>query len=114
MMPVAEKRFVQCLPTSKCEIPDQLKVVEDVKGVAPAGHGMFRILSKDGDTRVVWNRYSIAEVREAKSMFDDLIAKGMVPYQVDANGQSTPVVMQEFDPSAEEVIFMPIQMIVGG
>ncbi len=98
-----------------CEIPDTLSVLEDPQSIKPPGSGMFRILSRQhGDTRVVWNRYSLAEVRAAKEMFDDLILKGLIPYVVGDDGRASAIVMDEFDPSAEEVLFMPIQMLAGG
>jgi hypothetical protein len=77
--------------------------------------GQFRIMTaKDGDKRVVWCRNVIAEIAAAKQMFLDLISKGMIPYKVGVDGRSTAEVMKEFDPVAEEVIFMPVQAIAGG
>ena len=113
-MSVAEKRSVVCFARNTCDIPDDLTVIEDIKAVPPPDNGMFRIMSKEGDTRVVWNRLSLVELRSAKEMFDDLISKGMVPYHVGEDGQASPTEMAEFDPSAEEVIFMPMQLVCGG
>ncbi len=77
--------------------------------------GSFRIMSpKDGDKRVVWCRRVIAQIQAAKKMFVDLIAQGMVPYEVGVDGQATSKEMKEFDPLAEEVIFLPIRAISGG
>ena len=95
------------------EIPKKLKVTTDV--TPPANHGMFRILTKeDGDKRVVWNKDSFDEIREAKAMFDKLVAEGLCPYKVGTNGQATSAVMTEFDPYAEEILFLPIRQVVGG
>ncbi|MHA2279730.1 MAG: hypothetical protein ACXAC5_02385 [Promethearchaeota archaeon] len=47
-------------------------------------------------------------------MFLDLIAQGMVPYRVGVDGQATAEVMDEFDATAEEIIFMPVRAIAGG
>lgn len=77
--------------------------------------GCFRILSqKDGDKRVVWCRRKIAEIKAAKQMFLDLLSKGMIPYKVGVDGAASAEEMREFDPTAEEVIFMPVQAIAGG
>ena len=77
--------------------------------------GCFRILSqKDGDKRVVWRRESIPEINAAHKLFSDLVTQGMVPYRVGINGNASSDVMREFDPTAEEVIFLPMRMIVGG
>lgn len=76
--------------------------------------GSFRIMSpKDGDKRVTWRRTVIKEIRAAKQMFMDLIKQGMVPYAVGANGKAA-TEMKEFDPLAEEIIFMPLRAIAGG
>lgn len=97
------------------EIPDALTVLDDPKEAAPKGCGCFRIMTKDdGDKRVVWNSLSLAEIRAAKEMFDELIQEGLVPYKVGVDGEASSEVMDEFDPTAEEVIFMPVAMVAGG
>lgn len=95
-------------------IPDELSSLED--GQEPqAGCSIFTILNeKDGDKRVVWNRMNLPEIRSAKKMFDDLVVKGQVPHCVGAGGKATADIMSEFDPTAEEVIFMPMPIVVGG
>jgi hypothetical protein len=95
-------------------IPDELQVLED--GQQPGdGQTLWRFLSqKDGDKRIVWNRGSIPDITAARQMFLDCVAQGMTPYRVGAGGRASADVMTEFDPSAEEVIFMPTKMIVGG
>jgi hypothetical protein len=80
-----------------------------------ADMGIFRIMTpKDGDKRVVWCRKVIEEIKAAKKMFMDLVTSGMVPYRVGVDGKASANVMDEFDPLAEEVIFMPVQAIRGG
>ena len=75
---------------TQIEIPYTLLVTSD--NVKPRkGYGIFRILNpKDGDKRVVWNSDVLAEIRDAKKMFDDLVASGLVPYRVGDRGQRTP------------------------
>lgn len=95
-------------------IPDELTILED--GETPQPYQVcWRFLSqKDGDKRVVWDAHSIPEINAAKTMFQELVAQGMTPYRVGAGGQASPQVMDEFDPTAEEVIFMPTKMIAAG
>lgn len=95
-------------------VPDELTILADGETPKP-NQVCWRFLSqKDGDKRVVWDAHSIPEINAAKEMFQDLVAQGMTPYRVGADGRSTPEVMDEFDPTAEEVIFMPTKMIAAG
>lgn len=99
--------------TVQVEIPKELKIQEEPD--APANCGMFRILTaKDGDKRVVWNRLVMQEIQAAKKMFMNLIDKGLVPHRVKNDGTPSAEIMKEFDPRAEEVIFLPIQAVRGG
>ena len=76
---------------------------------------MFRIMTpKDGDKRVTWRRNSIPEIRAAKKMFMDLHAQGMQAFKVGVDGKASVEMMKEFDPYAEEVVFMPLRAIAGG
>ena len=47
-------------------------------------------------------------------MFNELIAKGLVPYKVQLNGDPSSEIMTEFNPNSEEIIFLPIKMVTGG
>lgn len=101
--------------SGKLTIPDCLRVMSDPQEVAPKGFGCFRIMTpKDGDKRVVWDSMDFAQISEAKSMFDKLVVQGLVPYRVAVNGKASAEVMVEFDPFAEEIIFLPIAMVAGG
>jgi len=124
MIKTAEKndRIVDCFAKNTYEVPKILKIIGtnmpvpspdsfDSKNV----YGCFRILSqKDGDKRVVWNRMVMAEIKAAKKMFMDLLKQGMVPYKVGVDGKAMVEEMQEFDATAEEVIFMPVKAVSGG
>lgn len=129
MIKVAERgsRMIDCFAKETYEVPSELLILESeehvlelsahakVLKVTTSDLGCFRILSQtDGDKRVVWCRRILAEIRAAKEMFLDLISKGMVPYKVGVGGKASSVVMKEFDPTAEEVIFMPVRAIAGG
>jgi hypothetical protein len=69
---------------------------------------------KDGDKRVVWDSSDLDQINEAKALFDQLIQEGLVPYRVGLDGKATSESMNEFDPDAEEVIFLAIAAQVTG
>lgn len=97
------------------KIPDNLGILDEPTAKPPQGFGCFRIMTpKDGDKRVVWDSRDFAQISEAKKMFDDLVVQGLVPYCVGTNGRATSEVMVEFDPYAEEIIFLPVAMVAGG
>jgi hypothetical protein len=101
--------------TTNIRIPDCLGILENPADKAPQWFGTFRIMTpKDGDKRVVWDSRDFTQIREAKEMFDQLVAQGLIPYRVGINGQRTSEVMVEFDPYAEEIIFLPMAMVAGG
>jgi methylmalonyl-CoA mutase cobalamin-binding subunit len=106
--------FKGCLATVQVAIPEPLRVLDGV--VPPPNHGVFQILNpNDGDKRVVWDSGSLAEIQAAKKMFDDLVAEGLEPYRVGVGGKATAKKMEEFDPMAEQVIFLPgKKLAVGG
>lgn len=95
-------------------IPAGLTVLKDGQD-KPPGASLFRVINqKDGDKRIAWDRMSLPEIRDAKKLFDGFVAEGLVPYRVDGKGRKTTEVMDEFDPSAEEILFVPIGAMVGG
>ena len=108
------KPEIDCFAGKKCAIPEELTIVDD-DYVSKAEDCFFRIMTADdGDKRVVWNRLSVPEIHAAKKMFNELLTSGMVPYKVGLDGKKTSEVMQEFNPSAEEIIFVPMQAMRGG
>lgn len=97
------------------DIPPSLGIIDQPDGKAKAFHGVMRIMTpRDGDKRVTWDSRDFTQIREAKEMFDKCVAEGLVPYRVGVGGKATPEVMTEFDPSAEEILFLPIRQVVGG
>lgn len=136
MIEVTERseRIIDCFGRQTCEVPDVLRVLGPVEEnfaelaaiasvasesaemeIEASDFGCFRMMSQaDGDKRVVWCRRVLAEISAAKKMFMDLLSKGMIPYKVGVDGAATSAVMTEFDPTAEEVIFMPVKAIAGG
>ncbi len=109
--------------TSKIEVGNSLSIV-DADTLASTEfiprRCVWRILTpKDGDRRIVWNPESFTEINEARDMFRQLIAAGMVPYVCDAKGQPTGEVMDVFDPgsgeiSFQDVLWAPKKLAVGG
>lgn len=97
------------------EVPPGLQFLEDGLQVQK-GHHCIRILHPDkGDERLTWDSTSLAELQQARKLFIDLVKQGLTPYRVGLNGDTTAEVMDEFDPHAEEVIFMPTAtLVVGG
>lgn len=93
----------------KVDLPT-LGVDEDV----PAGCGIMRIINAKGDDRIAWNKMNLTEINRAKDAFDELVVKGLVPYRVGINGKAASETMSEFDPAAEEVIFLPVALAIGG
>lgn len=119
MIEVAEQteRTIDCFAKNIYEVPEVLRVLGPLSTSEEITEdmGCFRILSpKDGDKRVVWCRKVLAEIKAAKQMFMDLLHLGMIPYKVGVDGKATSEEMQKFDPTAEEVIFMPLKAIRGG
>jgi hypothetical protein len=100
--------------TVQVEIPEELTVLGGTEQPAP-GCGAFRILHQlHGDKRVTWRRNVIQEINAAKKLFVDLVKEGLTPYKVGTGGSPSSEVMREFDAMAEEVIFLPKQMVTGG
>ena len=76
---------------------------------------MFQIMNfKDGDKRVVWDSGSLAEIQAAKEMFDNLRKEGLMPFRVGVGGKASAEEMTEFDPLAEQVLFLPGKRLVAG
>ncbi len=96
------------------EVPPELQILDDGQEV-PEHHHCFRILNTEsGDDRLVWDSRSLGEIRAAKKSFVDLVKQGMTPYEVGLGGKATSKVMVEFNPHAEEVIFMDTGLVAGG
>jgi len=96
------------------DVPPELQFLEDGQQVA-AGRHCFRIMHPDkGDERLTWDCTSLGEIQQAKKLFIELVKQGLTPYRVGTNGKATAEVMREFDPHAEEVIFMPTAKLVAG
>lgn len=67
--------------------------------------GVMRILGPDGDRRIVWRKNALGEINEAKKVFRDALADGLLAFKAEPGGQRGEKI-SEFDPSAEEIILM--------
>ncbi len=100
--------------TSHIAVPESLSFLPDRQNPAK-GQRCFRIMTpKDGDKRIVWDSRDLGQITDAKAMFDECVEKGLVPYKVGIGGKASSEVMDEFDPDAEEVVFLPVAAVVGG
>lgn len=98
----------------KVDLPDSIRLLKDGEKLKP-GQCVMRVPTPDhGDERVVWDSGDFQQIADAKTMFDQLVCQDLTPYRVGVNGKATSEVMDEFDPFAEEIIFVPIAMVVGG
>jgi chlorite dismutase len=117
-MSIAEKKSIKIHPFEHGSLEDSIEIIEiqalEDNQEVPENHYCFRILSHKGDERLVWDSRSLVQLNEAKQTFLSLIKKGMTPYHVGIGGKVTSEIMREFNPHAEEVIFVPTRAIVGG
>jgi hypothetical protein len=102
-----------CKLREDVEIPSGLQILED--GPIPAHHHCFSIIDPDkGDERLTWDNRSLPSIADAKKAFVNLVLAGLKPFKVGLNGIATSDAMSEFDPLAEEVIFLPMAPVGGG
>lgn len=64
---------------------------------------LLRILDDGGDTRVVWNRKSEGEIKEARQKFEDYIKKGYRAYVTRSDGSKGRRI-EDFDSLLEEIV----------
>lgn len=120
MTTMTAERVIDLSPMTRTNLKEQLQVPECFTileaGADPAAeHNVFRILNpKSGDDRLTWDRRDFAAIQEARHTFVDLVKKGFKPFRVGQDGRRSNTIMQEFDPTAQQVIFVPMQPVVGG
>ncbi len=118
-MPTTLEREINCCFNNKATVPDSLSIVEHDYKAKESEHSFHVMTPEDGDKRIVWNSRSIAEINDAKKMFNDLISNGFLPYRI-KDGKPSKEVMREFDPHSgevmmiEDVVFVPQPAIAGG
>jgi len=65
---------------------------------------VFRILSENGDDRLVWDRRIKKQVEEAFKKFKEFMQRGYSAYATFSNGAPGHKI-SEFDPGLEEILF---------
>jgi len=70
---------------------------------------IFRVLSKNGDDRLLWDRRDLEQVREAKSKFKEYVDSYHTPYACKKDGTKGSK-LDSFDQTHEEIIFVPKTM----
>jgi|GEM_PF-4790436 len=79
----------------------------------PADTGLMRIMSQNGDDRIVWSRCVADEVREAYDKFKQLIGEGYRAYAILSDG-SRGHELFDFNPTIEECLLVPTGKLVPG
>lgn len=79
----------------------------------PPDTGLMRIMSQNGDDRIIWSRRAANEVREAYDKFKELIEKGYRAYAILSDG-SRGHELYDFDPVIEECLLIPTGKLVPG
>jgi len=73
--------------------------------------GELKIISDEGDTKVIWDPKNEDEVEVAEAQFDMLIENGFTAYAVKKDGKQGKKITK-FDEDAGKIIMVP--KIVGG
>lgn len=71
-----------------------------------AYQGVLRIMSQNGDDRIVWDRRMPTQIREAYDRFKELLRKGYRAYAILADGARGHELF-EFDPMVQECLLVP-------
>jgi len=66
----------------------------------------MKILTPEGDERVVWDKDNGYEAKQAKKRFNDLINQGYKAFSVNPSGNKNRKII-EFDVDAEEILLIP-------
>ena len=72
----------------------------------------LKVLSKNGDDRLIWDNRLPDQMKEAQVKFYELLDKGYSIFAVNKDGSNSHRKLLRFDPSAEELLAVP--MIAGG
>lgn len=113
-----DSRLITITPIKQSGLPTQIAIpvaLQELEDGCDRGSScVFRILTvEDGDKRIVWNANRLIEIRDAAKLFNDCVAAGMVPYRIGKDGKPAGT-MNEFDPTAEEVLFAPLSLAAAG
>ena len=93
----------------------KLQTLENPTDKPPAGFCCMSVpTEKDGDKRVIWEKNDLEQIAEAQLAFNRLLEEGMEAHRVGTDGKKTSEKITEFDPHAEQIIFVQLQMVAGG
>jgi len=110
----APDRIVEFNVGQPYEIPEDVPLLGEDEDIEPNCQ-VWRILCKrTGDKRVKWKKWVIGEINRAKERFVDFVKQGLIPFRVGTDGKMSAEVMREFDPAAEEVVFVPRRAVTKG
>lgn len=79
------------------------EVIVEVQKIAKS---VMKILTEEGDERIVWDKDNGREAKEAKRKFLELLIKGYTAFSVDVDSQKNRKI-KEFDVDAEEILMVP-------
>jgi len=71
---------------------------------------VMRILSENGDDRIVWNRTIPDQVKEAYAKFKELLAKGYSAFTTTSDGKKGHKI-DDFDPGLEELVMGDLVLV---
>jgi len=82
-------------------------VLEEVKvKVKDVAKSVMKILSPEGDERLIWDKDNGREAMQAKKKFLQLIKEGYTAFSVDHKSEKNKKIT-EFDVDAEEIMMVP-------
>lgn len=90
------------------EAPGAIRL--DPPPVGPTIH-TFRVLSEEGDERLVWDRHDPNQVREAFTKFRDFMKRGYSAYVILSSGKKGHRI-DDFDPGLEQVLLSEKQVVL--
>lgn len=76
-------------------------------GAVPKGRNAMAVIGENGDTKLIWDPRSAAEVESARRQFNFLTKeKRYAAFKMEPGGERGEM-LREFDPAAERIILAP-------
>ena len=72
----------------------------------PRKKNVLKLLTENGDDRIVWDKDNGREAMQAKKKFEEFLKKGYKAFSVDEQGNRSRKIT-EFDVDAEEILMTP-------
>lgn len=86
---------------------DKLGILDGSFSDVPADHHAYAVMGEPGDTKIIWDKRNSDEVDAARATYKSLTKKGYRAFHVTGKDGLQGDQMDEFDPNAERVIFIP-------